>query len=217
MTKVGKVLVVFTTVMSLAFLAFIGVTAVAGPNWQGTADALDGYTFERIGGSTPGWKVTERVAGKDLGTKARLPEAIVAAQNDRVQAQNNKKSALDQEITLVRQTLDAEKPAAEQDAAGVQARVRMLSETLDRLDKQVLALTQQGTQRAEQAEAVRTDAAARRSDVARLQNELAAVRADDYRVQEQIDQLKQRLIRLGGQIDRAERRQEQLRDGAAAY
>lgn len=217
MTKVAKVLVVFTTVMSLAFLAFVGVTAVAGPNWQGTAAALDGYTFERTGGDNPQWKVTERVTGKDLGSKANLPEAIVAAQNDRTQAQAARVATLDQEISNVRQTLDMEKPAADQDKTGVQVRLQRLRETLDRLDSEVLQLTQQGTQTAQQAEAVRAEAAARRADVARLQNELAAVRADHYRVEEQINRLRQRLIRIGGQIDRAERRQEQLQSAAAAY
>jgi hypothetical protein len=215
MTKVAKVLVVFTTVMSLAFLAFIGVTAVAGPNWQGTAAELDGYTIERVPGDVVSYKVTERVAGKDLGAKPNLPAAIVAAQTDRIQAQTARKTDLDAQIAAVRQARDEEKPASEQDAAGVQLRLGQLAEALDQLDQQVLALTQEGTKQAQEAEKVRSEAAARRADVARLQNELAAVRADRYRVEEQIAQLKQRLIRIGGQIDRAERRREQLQDAPA--
>jgi len=215
MTKAAKVLVVFTTVMSLAFLAFVGVTTVAGPNWQARAAELDGYTIERVPGDVPSYKVTERVAGKDLGSKPNMPSAIVAAQNDRTQAQNARKTELDAQIAAVKLARDEESAASKDDAAGVQLRLQRLSEELDRLDKEVLALTQQGTQKAQQAEAIRTDAAARRADVARVQNELAAVRADGFRVDEQIARLRQELIRIEGQIGRAERRRTQLQEADA--
>lgn len=217
MTKLAKVLVVFTTVMSLAFLAFIGVTALAGPNWQGTADQLDGYAFERTGGETPQWKVTESITGKDLGTKPNLPAAIAAAQDDRLRAQNERKTALDQEIALADEAIKVEKPASELDAAGVNNRFAQLRDTLQQLDARIAELTRQGTQQAQQAEALRTEAAARRDDVARLQNELAGLRTDRFRVEEQIDQLNQRLVRLRGQIDRATRRQAQFQAEAAGY
>jgi hypothetical protein len=211
MTKLSKVLVVFTTVMSLAFLAFIGVTAIGGPNWLATAQGLDGYTIERTGGENPTWKVTERVTGKDLGAKPYLPQAIKTAQDDRIQAQQQRLTALDEEINRVKQTIEAEKPTSDIDAAGIEARFAELTKTLGDLDQEILRLTREGTEQAQQAEALRAEAAARRDDVARLQTELSQVRTDRYRVEEQITQLHRRLIRLRGQIDRAARRQEQLR------
>ncbi len=87
MTKFGKALVVFVAVMSVAFLAFIGVTALAGPNWQAKAADLDGYAIDPVPGDVVQWKVTERVTGKELGTKPTLPAALKAAQADKVQAQ----------------------------------------------------------------------------------------------------------------------------------
>src|SRR5688500_4249219 len=130
MNKVARVLVVFTAVMSVAFLAFIGVTALAGPNWLAKADALENYTFERTGGDAPQWKVTERVTGESVATTPYLPEALAKAQNHRVQAQQQRAAALDQEIARVQETLNAERPASETDAAGVQTRLGELSKTI---------------------------------------------------------------------------------------
>lgn len=211
MTKLSKVLVVFTTVMSLAFLAFIGVTAIGGPNWLATAQGLDGYTIERTGGENPTWKVTERVTGKDLGSKQYLPQAIKAAQDDRIQAQQQRLTALDEEINRAKQAKEAEEPVSKVDEEGIQSRFAELEKTLGDLDAEILKLTREGTEQAQQAEALRAEAAARRDDVARLQTELTQVRTDRYRIDEQITQLHRRLIRLHGQIDRAARRQEQLR------
>lgn len=212
MTKFGKALVVFVAVMSVAFLAFIGVTALAGPNWEGKAAAVDGYAIDRVPGDTPQWKVTDRVTGADLGTKPNLPAAILAAQNDRTQAQQSELQALDQQITVTQQLSEAEKPASVIDDAGIQARLAALLEVIEQLDAQIIAVTREGTQQAQQAEAIRAEAEARRTDVARLQAELGQVRTDRYRIDEQIKQLEQRLIRLGGQIGRAERRNQQLQN-----
>lgn len=217
MTKIGKALVVFVTVMSLAFVAFIGVTALAGPNWQAKADALDGYSFEALGGDVPQWKVTERVTGKDLGTKQYLPAAVLAAQNDRAQTQQQRMTQLDQEIARLQGVLEAEKAAAAVDEQGIETRVAQLSQIIADLDQQILALTREGTAQAQQAERIRAEAGARRADVARLQSELSQVRTDRYRLAEQIAQLEQRLIRMGGQIDRAVRRQEQLQNRTTEY
>jgi DNA repair exonuclease SbcCD ATPase subunit len=217
MTKFGKALVVFIAVMSVAFLAFVGVTALGGPNWQQKAAALDGYAIDPVPGDTPQWKVTERVTGKELGTKPNLPAAILVAQDARKQAQQAQLSGLVEQITRTQQTIDAEKPASATDAAGIQARFAALETTMEQLDAQIKDLIRQGTQQAQQAEAIRTEAEARRSDVARLQAELAQVGTDRFRIDEQIKQLEQRLIRLGGQIDRAARRHEQLVDRNKDY
>jgi len=217
MTKIGKALVVFVTVMSLAFVAFVLVTTLGGPNWQARAEAMEGYTIEATGTETPQWKVTERVTGKDVGTKGYLPDAIRSAQNDRVTAQQQRITDLDGNITRLQQTIEAEKTAAATDVQGIDARLTQLTDEMARLDQQLLTLTQQGTEQAQQAERLRTEASARRADVARLQGELAQVRTDRYRLAEQIQQLERRLVRLGGQIDRAERRHTQLQERSGEY
>ena len=217
MTKIGKALVVFVAVMSLAFLAFVGATTVAGPNWEAHASEIDEYAFEQTGADPPQWKVTHRQSGKDLGSKSYFPQAIVSAQNDLIPQQQQRITQLDGQIAAVQQTLEAEKSASAVDEKGIEIRLTELAAMTDQLDKQVLALTRRVTETAQQAEQIRSEAAERRADVARLQAELAQVRTDRFRVANQIEQLEQRLIRLDGQIDRAERRQDQLQERTSGY
>lgn len=217
MTKFGKALVVFVAVMSVAFVAFIGVTTLAGPNWQAKAAELDGYAIDAVPGDVIQWKVTERVGGKDLGTKPTLPAALKTAQDDKTQAQQRRITELTDQIQRIQVTLDDEKKASQDDEAGIQKRLDALSQGIAQLDAQIVQLTRQGTEQAQQAEQVRAEAERRRQDVARLQAELSQVGTDRYRIEQQIKQLEQRLIRMGGQIDRAARRNQQLQHGSNAY
>ena len=217
MTKIGKALVVFVTVMSLAFVAFVFVTTIGGPNWQAKADELQRYSFEATGTDAPQWNVTDRVTGKDLGTKNYLPEALLAAQSDLATLQGEQIRRLDTEIAAMQSILETERSTSVVDAQGIETRLADLSERTSQLDQQILQLTQQGTEKSQQAERLRADVEARRTDVARLQGELAQVRTDRYRLAEQIQQLQRRLVRLGGQIDRAERRQTQLQERPGNY
>ncbi len=217
MTKIGKALVVFVTVMSLAFVAFVFVTTLGGPNWQAKAENLDRYSIEATGTEDPQWKVTDRITGRDLGTKPYLPEALLAAQSDLATQQQQRITELDAEIVAIQEILEAERSASEVDAEGIDTRLAELSEIIRQLDQQVLQLTQQGTEASQQAERLQAEAEARRTDVARLQGELAQVGTDRYRIAQQIQQLERRLVRLGGQIDRAQRRQTQLQERSDEY
>ena len=214
MTKLGKVLVVFVTVMSLAFAAFIGVTAVGGPNWSAMADELSDYTFKKTGGEVPVWEVTYRVTGEGLGSSKSLPEAILDAQRHQKRIHAEKLQRLDASIEGLQQTIEFETNAAEIDKAGIEARFNALREQLDQVETEIANLTVEGTEQAQLAERIRNEVEARRTDVARLASELAQVRVDHFQVQEQITQLEQRLIRLNGQIDRADRRKTQLESEA---
>ena len=217
MTKLGKALVVFVTVMSLAFVAFIGVTALGGPNWRTQAEELKDYSFAQTGGDVPVWEVTHRITGESVGSKPSLPEALVAAQRHKKQLQNEQITALDQKIERTRKMLEFEGKAIGLDAKGIETRLSQLSTQLGELELRVADVTRQGTEQTQLAETILAEADARRKDVERLEAELAQVRVDRYRVQEQIKQLEQRLIRLGGQINRAGHRQNQLQENVDQY
>ena len=214
MTKIAKILVVFTAVMSLAFVAFVAVTTLAGPNWRAMAADLDAYGVAEVPGETVRYAVTRRVATDDrktVTTADSLPAAIAAAQGDRLTVQQEEITALDEQIATTKQALDAEKQASAADAEGIKRRVEQLSAAVNTLNDEILRLTQEGTQQAVLAQQKRDEATRRRADVARLAAELAQVRTDRFRIEEQANELKNLLVRLDGMIDRADRRNEQLR------
>ena len=217
MTKLGKALVVFVTVMSLAFVAFIGVTAIGGPNWRAQAAEMNDYGFKRAPGDVPTWEVTHRVSGEIVTNAPSLPAALRDAQRHQQQQQTQAIAALDTDIKAAQTTIDAEKSASAADAEGIDKRLAQLNQLLGQLEQQVAEVTRQGTKQAELAGTTRAQVAARRGDVARLKTELSQVRVDRYRINEQIQQLEQRLIRLGGQINRADRRHQQLETREGGY
>ena len=214
MTKLGKILVVFTAIMSLAFAAFIAVTTLGGPNWRARAGELDRYGFAEQPGETVTWAVTRRVAAdadRNVTTSAAsLPAAIVAAQNDLLSTQTEEIGRLDAQIEAVRRDLEAERQASVLDAQGVMRRLAELRAVVDRLDAEIVEVTRQAADQADKARQIVAEVEARRGDVARLAAELEQVRTDRYRVEEQSRQLDDLLVRLDGLIDRAGRRNRQL-------
>lgn len=214
MTKLGKILVVFTAAVSVAFLAFVGVTAIGGPNWEARAKEIEGYGFNKnVSETGTTYTVTKNVTTEDkrtLVTAPSLPAAVVAAQKDRLTVQGERLQDLDGQIEEARGTLETERKAQTQDEAGVPRRIAALRAQIEQLDTDILELTKRGTQQAEAAGADRATAEARQHDVARLAAELAQVRTDRYQILEQQRQLEDLLVRLEGSIDRAERRRRQL-------
>lgn len=212
MTTLGKILAVFVAVMSLVFVAFIGVTALAGPNWQHLAGQMDDYSFRESGGATPMWEVTHRLTEEVVGNAPSLAEALTIAQRDKKQRQTKKIAALKKQKQAFQATLQREKTASAADAKGIAARLANLQKRLVQLEENVVQVTVQGTEQSQLADNIRSQVAARRTDVERLETELSQVRVDRYRVNEQIEQLEQRLIRIEGQITRAEHRRQLLKD-----
>ena len=77
LTKISKILVVFVTFASIAFLAFSIIVTTAGPNWQKEAEALPDYTFTQSGGEKPTWSVRHRLVEQPLKTSVEIGRAHV--------------------------------------------------------------------------------------------------------------------------------------------
>ena len=67
MTTLSKILALFITAASFAFLGFVMVSLIAGPNWQGMAHEFDAYTFENSGGENPTWSAKRRDDQQPVG------------------------------------------------------------------------------------------------------------------------------------------------------
>ena len=77
LTIISKILVVFVTFASIAFLAFSIIVTTAGPNWQKEAEALPDYTFTQSGGEKPTW-LEAMPSGGQFIARTRLTRGGVA-------------------------------------------------------------------------------------------------------------------------------------------
>ncbi|QDT38499.1 hypothetical protein [Stratiformator vulcanicus] len=210
MTAFGKILVVFTTLMSLFFLGLIVVTAYGGRNWQAEADKMDDYTFANTGGENPQWTITHRVTGQTLQSSPALPGAITAALRDRQSRLQDQLATLDSRVNSLTMQFDTATQAANIDESGLQARVDALQATMAQLNSEAALFVEQQKTKGAEADRIRRIAEQRRSDVARLENVLAEIRAERFRITEQTRRLEDRQVRLRGNLTRAEARKEQL-------
>lgn len=221
MTRISKVLVVFTAAASLAFVGFAAAVAVGGPNWQRIAEEeLPEYVFERTVGENPQWTAKLRGEEQALATDANLAGVVVKAlehKNQRLQTKLNGDPArneppLEQRIQITQAWLDEAKQLAEKDQAALQQYEQQLVQQLDQLNRAIEQVSQQIVRKTQEAQAVQAETEERRGDVVRLQEQLEALQEDRDRVVAQQEQLRDRIQRLEGTRDRLERRKRQLQE-----
>ena len=217
MGNISRTLVVVTTVLSVAFLGFAGVTTLGGPNWGTVAKSLSpgeeksaGYVFERSAGENPQWTVTSS-SEEQIKTSAVLPDVIVAALDHKYAGLKAELDALTDELPQLETRKTNLETAIEKDEQALQAAVTERQEFLQQLRAQYISLSQQVVQKVEEGQQVEDVVAARRDDVIRLQHQLEVLKADDAR----LAQIEQQMLDLIRQIDadlaKARQRQQQLK------
>ena len=98
-TIISKCLAVFTMVASIAFLGFVGATAIGGPNWNVESQKLIGCVFKKDGESAGSWSVKARRPSQTFSaSNALLPEAIVKARGQLKQEQQAELKTISDEI-----------------------------------------------------------------------------------------------------------------------
>lgn len=220
MTKLSKVLVVFITFASLAFMAFAGAVLIAGPNWSVEAEAedLERYKFETQ--EAEGEKPTHTVAElygeqRQLKSTKVLADAVIAARQDLLSKQSSEITKIDQQlpqyeskIQEIRELIGLHLPALEK-------REQELAQALEQLESQVEDVGNQMVLTSQEAQARRIEAIQRREDILRLTNQLELIRADLFKAEQQQKQLRDLLYRLDGKIDIAQRTRTKLLDSGA--
>lgn len=216
MTKIGKVLVVFTTAAALAMLGFASVTVIGGPNWEAESEELSGYTFSRTTGEQPVWEVTDSVTGQKVGQGTPvLAAAILAARKHLREKQNAEIRQIEGLVPPLNEEATRAKSLIEKDLAALTRREELITAELDDLGQQADTVSNEGVQKTQQATELHNEVVRRREDVYRLEGELAAVRADKYRAIEQYKKLRDSLIRTRLVASTLEERKLQLEGGAA--
>lgn len=223
MTKISKVLVVFTTAACLAFLGFAAAVSVGGPNWQRIADEeLPEYTFEQSVGENPTWSAKVRASEESVGTDPSLAAVVVKALEHKKRQVDTRlngdpsvnRPPLSQQITNTKARLDEAKELAEKDEVALKKYEEQLVQQLQQLNRTIAQVSQEIVQKAQEAEAVQAETDERRGDVVRLREQLEALQEDRDRIVVQQQQLRDRIQRLEGTKGRLERRKEQLQERA---
>ncbi len=206
LTKISKILVVFVTFASIAFLAFSIIVLNAGPNWQKEAEALPDYAFTQSGGEKPTWSVKHRLGEQALKTAVAYPEVIA-------EAYKHSKEQADQEIAKVTPLIDPEKQKIattkkliEVDVKGLEARKEELAKQFEDQQKMLADTSDALIKAGEGTLKIRVEAERRRSDSYRLGRNLQAIEADHFQLTEQKQRLLDLIFQMQGLRDRLKER-----------
>ena len=133
-TIISKCLAVFTMVASIAFLGFVGATAIGGPNWNVESQKLIGFVFKKDGESAGSWSVKARRPSQTFSaSNALLPEAIVKARGQLKQEQQAELKTISDEIPQRQAELKESLEFTKTDEEAIQ-------KCIDRLKKELKAL-----------------------------------------------------------------------------
>jgi hypothetical protein len=216
--NLGKVFVVLTTFLSIAFLGFSFSASIAGTNWKGEADSLENYTVETVPveKSKPTYSVKEKVTGESVKAGSKLlPEAILAAYTHEITTLNDKILNLDAKpetnLTKIRERIAEIKAHQKQDLKAIEVREEELKQEFEKLAKTIVDLSVEGDKVGQEALAVWEEGKLRREDVARLRNHLEELEVDQFQCLEQKKRLQDELSRLRGVLARLQRRNVQLK------
>jgi len=218
MTKISKCLAVGTVVACLAYLSFVSVSVVGGPNWASKMNQEDlraSYVIteseqDEEGNTTFG--ITSRKAGAAVGgSLPHRPAAIVAARKDFDAQLKSEIQELEQNITEVEDRLAEAREFNEVDTKAMQTRLTELKAELAAINTAIAEVSDEAVARSAEAERVLDNVRQRREDVMRLSNQLEVILTDIYQAERQAERLRDELWRVRGRIDRLKRRNEQLK------
>ena len=231
MTNIGKVLAIFTTLLSLAFLGMAFAARIAGPNWEGEALVLAKQAPYYIEKTDTGKETTYTVKDIFTGEAAKtvsgdsvkantklLPEAIEAAFKDEAAKLDEKITALNAptpkpvQLEAQLKETDAHQKA---DRKAMETREVGLKAEHDRLAKQLADLTVESDKVSQEALGTWKEGELRREDVYRLRNHLEELEVDLFQGYEQKKRLQDELSQLRGIQARLQRRNERLNSSAS--
>lgn len=224
MTTFSKILALVTTAACFAFLGFVTVSLIAGPNWVGETHNFPNHVFEYTPGESPTWAAKRRDNDQAIGGASPiLPKKIVEVLNQIKQEQQAKITLLD-EGNPQTQTwgINGLENYLNDPNQGIKA---MLAKDIDALNQQQVKLqadllairdaleatSRQVTTTVTGVEAIFLEAERRRGDIYRLQNLVAEAETDTFRAIEHQKKLRDAWERYQGVIDRLEERNEILR------
>lgn len=211
--NVGKVFVVLTTFLSIAFLGFSFSARIAGTNWEGEAAALEKYYVEKnVSEKETTYTVKDSIKNETVKANAKnLPDVIAAAYSHEATQLNEKIQTLEplpEQLKKRQEEIAAQQKA---DSKAMELREQELQKVFEQIVKTIQELSVEGDKIAQEALTVWKEGELRREDVARLRNLLEELEVDQSHALEQKKRLQDELSRLQGVLSRLQRRNTQLK------
>ncbi len=212
--NLGKVFVVLTTFLSIAFLGFSFSARIAGTNWEGEATGLENYFVETVPveKSRPTYTVKHKATQESVKAGSKLlPEVILAAYTHEITQLNDKIQALEPKPEQLKKLQEDIVAHQKQDLKAIGIREEQFKQEFDKLAKTIADLSVEGDKVGQEALTVWEEGKLRREDVARLRNHLEELEVDQFQALEQKKRLLDELSRLRGVQGRLQRRNVQLK------
>ena len=215
-TKISKILVVFVTSASIAFLGIAVGISKLGPNWREEAQNLPDYAFAETTGENPQWTSTQRTESAPLATGS-LASVIAKSYDDAARRNQDKVAALDPQIENLKQQMARLSAFIESDEQGIGKREEQLALAMEDVGKQIQTLSIDGERLATQAVEIRAVAERTRESGMRLKRQRIQIETDLYRLVEQKRHLLDLVYQMEGILQRLRDREQQLiKQGASA-
>lgn len=215
-TKISKIMVVFVTAASIAFLGIAVGIGKLGPNWLEETQNLPDYAFAKTTGEKPEWTSTQRTESAPLGTGS-LPSVIKKSYEDAQRRNDDKVAAVTPQIENLKQQITRLSAIIEADEKGIKIREEQLAAALAEVGTQIQNLSTEGERLATQAVEIRAVAERTRESGMRLKRQRIQIETELYRLVEQKRHLLDLVYQMDGILQRLRDREQQLiKQGAVA-
>ena len=214
-TKISKILVVFVTAASIAFLGIAVGIRNLGPNWLEELQNLPDYGFARTAGENPQWTSTHRTEAQPHATSASLANVIAKSYDVEARRNQDKVTAITPQLESLKNEITRLSSLIEADEQGIAKREEQLAAALSDVGKQIQDISTEGERLATQAVEIRADAERTRESGMRLKRQRIQIETDLFRLTQQKKHLLDLVYQMEGILQRLREREQQLIDQGA--
>ena len=214
-TKISKILVVFVTTASIAFMATALAIRNTGPSWLEETQNLPEYGFARSDGENPQWSSTYRKDGQALATSPSLANVIAKSYDDAARRNQEEIGQLTPQIQPIANRIQEMTGYTEADSQGIKNREEQLVAAMKQIEQQLQDVSEESERHATQAVEIRFEAERTRESGMRLSRQRAQIETELYRLTAQKRQLLDLIYQMEGILQRLRDREQQLLDQGA--
>ena len=211
-TKISKIMVVFVTTASIAFLGIAVGISKLGPNWREETQNLPDYAFAETTGEKPQWTTTQRTQPKDSAPLATgsLPSVIMKSYDDASRRNQDKVAATTPQIENIKQQIGRLTTFVKEDTQGIAKREEQLVQALADVGTQIQTLSTESELLASQAVDIRAVGERTRESGMRLKRQRIQIETELYRATQQQRYLLDQVYQIEGILHRLQDREQQL-------